>query len=108
MIGKVLIDVAKCIVVVVVLILCHMHVWIQWHRDVRHRCCGLAMGPTWRRHDWRCCIWGGVPRPKRIWLFSQSKGQLRQALRVIMSSSSAPTGRIGGNNSSEPGSTQTS
>ena len=33
------------------------------------------------------------PAPKRIWLFGQSRGQLRQALRFITSSSSAPIGR---------------
>ena len=48
------------------------------------------------------------PAPKRIWLFGQSSGQLRQALGVITSSSSAPMGQIGGNNSSQPGSTRTS
>ena len=42
------------------------------------------------------------PAPKRIWLFGQSRGQLRQALRVITSSSSAPGGRYGGSKSSQP------
>ena len=83
---EVLIDVGKC-TVVVIRILCHMHAGSADGGSVAAVWPWLGAGTT-----------GGVvcgvvsPAPKRIWLFGQSRGQLKQALRVITSSSSAPWG----------------
>ena len=81
MFGKVLIDVGKCttVVVVVVRILCHMHVWIL--------CIGMsgmsgsvaAVLPSLGAGTTGGVVFGMVsPAPKRIWLFGQSRASLRR------------------------------